>query len=458
MTDLAGRDKKLYVPKKLSVGQFLIRCFIFIFLFSISALFAEASPDPIQQCLDQASAPNPKPSSGIRNAQMTYKQVSVDQLSNRCDEQGSLEDVQKALSYQLDVCRRELYDGLQKIQIGCEEFTRDEWCLKTVKQMVKEANSATDFKAFLRQIRTEFNWYQSSGLQQPTEDGKFAAGQTEVTGYYSPLIKANRTAQGPFQYPIYSRPPDLVEMDQETRGGCGYHWCRKNADGSYSPYFTKEEINGGALKGKGLEIAYVEDPVDAEFMMIQGSGSLDLPDKTGQRGVVRVSYAAQNGRELVMLGRIIKCAGGQVSDYSSMNGIKNYLRAHADQVQKLLNYNLSYIFFREVPDGPIGSEGIPVTPIHSIAVDRSQVPMGIPVLIDVQKSDPGAGQTPSCPITSSLAVAQDTGGAIRGAHFDWYQGTGDQAAASAGKLDNPGWFFIGIIQGAGHAVPGCHQR
>jgi len=410
-----------------------------------------ASADSIQDCLDQISQDPKNPPTGLSDSVMTYAPVTVDKLNNRCDEQGSLEDVKQALNYQLESCRRRSPDGRTHFQIACREYSRDEWCLQTTEEMLALAESAPDFKTFLQQVRTEFDWYQSSGLSQPSPDGKFSAGQTQVTGYYSPLIKASRTRQGSFKYPIYGRPDDLVESDPSDPEGCGYNWCLKNVDDTLSPYYTKEEIDNGALTGEGLEIAYVEDPIDVAFMMVQGSASLDIQNKSQSDDILRLSYAAQNGRKLYMLGRVIKCDGGKVEDYSSMNGIRNYLHSHPEKIKKLLHYDQSYIFFEEVDDGPIGFEGVPVTGMHSIAVDRSQVPMGISTLIDVQKSVPAT----DCAITSSFAVAQDVGGAISGAHFDWFQGTGEEAEARAGGLDNPGWFYIGLKKGLGHPVGNC---
>ena len=413
--------------------------------------------DAIEDCLNQVPGPNPGPGPGPSPTPplMTYTLASPTDLGPRCHEVGQLQAVKQALAYQLQNCLHDKTNS-QNFQIACRDFSRDEWCQEPIQQMLDMANSASDFSDFLSQVRSGLDWYKSSGFANSSSDGRFSAGETQVTGYYTPLIKASRSKQGSYIYPLYSKPPDLVRAPSKPDEGCGYSWCLLNKDGSLSPFYTHQQIDHGALIGRGLEIAYLQDPIECEFIMVQGSVSLQMQNQDGSPDIVRLSYAGQNGRKSALIGKILKCAGVSKQIYSSMNGIKKYLHQHPNLIQKYLEYDQSYIFFAADPRGHVGEEGVPVTPLHSIAVDRKQVPMGIPVLLDILEPTNVNGKT--CSLVSSMAIAQDTGGAIRGAHIDWYQGTGDQAGIQASALNNPGWFFVGTKKGAGKPIPGCENQ
>nr|WP_245185626.1 murein transglycosylase A [Falsiroseomonas frigidaquae] len=263
----------------------------------------------------------------------------------------------------------------------------------------------------------------------------YAVGEDVLTGYYEPELRGSSTRTGPFQTPLHARPPELVEVDlgsfaQDLRG-------RRTAgvvrDGRLQPYPDRAAIAGGALAGRGLELAWVDDPADAFFLQIQGSGRVRLTDGR----VLRLGYAAQNGHPYYAIGRALVENGALTRETVSMQAIRAWLAAApAAEATALMNRNPSYVFFRPLPDlppeaGPLGALGAPLTPGRSLAVDRTRTPLGAPVWV--------AAQAP----LRRLVVAQDTGGAIRGsARADLFTGWGDAAGAEAGGMRDRAALFV----------------
>jgi membrane-bound lytic murein transglycosylase A len=201
------------------------------------------------------------------------------------------------------------------------------------------------------------------------------------------------------------------------------------------PYPTRGELETQGLL-KGLEILYVEDPVEAFFLQVQGSGRVVLEDGS----VVRLAYANQNGHPYRSIGRWLVEQGELTLSQASMQGIQRWLAANPHRRDELLHQNPSMIFFRELPtgtnpnDGPIGSLGVPITAGRSIALDPRYVPLGLPVFLSTQ--------LPSGP-TRRLVVAQDTGSAILGPHrADFFFGSGPEAGAVAGRMKAPGEMVV----------------
>src|SRR5207253_2916974 len=187
--------------------------------------------------------------------------------------------------------------------------------------------------------------------------------------------------------------------------------------------------DGGPLKG--LELAWVEDPVDLFFLHIQGSGQVEL--ENGER--IRVGYADQNGHPFRSLGRLLIERGEIPAERASMQGIKDWARRNPGRAQEFLNANPSYVFFRELPrdlTGPLGALGVPLTPERSIAVDPRVVPLGVPVYLATTWPN-------TADALNRLMVAQDTGGAIAGAvRADFFWGFGDAAGSQAGRMRQSG--------------------
>jgi membrane-bound lytic murein transglycosylase A len=253
-------------------------------------------------------------------------------------------------------------------------------------------------------------------------------GNAFATGYYEPEIRGSRVRRPGYEVPIYAAPPDLLDTNPQTgersRG-------RLDENGNFVLYYERGEIEDGALAGRGLEIAWAADPVDLFFLQIQGSGRLRQPDGS----VIRIGYASQNGREYVAIGRLMR-ERGILQSPITMQAITAWLRAHPDEGRALMRENKSYVFFRELTGpGPLGALGRPVTPRVTVAADPRFVPLGAPVLL----SDMDNG------LTNGLWVAQDTGGAIRGANrFDTFWGAGEEAARIAGGMSARGraWLLL----------------
>jgi membrane-bound lytic murein transglycosylase A len=230
------------------------------------------------------------------------------------------------------------------------------------------------------------------------------------TGYYEPELNGSRSRTARFAWPIYRRPPELSDN---------------------SPWFTRGEIeSGGILSGRGLEIAWLDDPVEVFFLQVQGSGRIRLTDGT----VIRVGYAGKNNRPYRSIGEELVRRGIYQPHQVSAQVIRNWVRRNPVEGAALLNHNPSYVFFREIPGlapehGPLGAMNRSVRALRSIAVDPQHVPLGAPVWIEKGGAFPLA----------RLMIAQDTGGAIRGAQrADIFYGSGQRAGDMAGIVRDTG--------------------
>lgn len=245
-----------------------------------------------------------------------------------------------------------------------------------------------------------------------------------ATGYFEPEILGSRAAAPGFATPFYRRPADLVDVDLGLFGeeGQGRTLRGHIVGNTLVPYPARADIMAGALAGKGLELAYAADPFEAFFLEIQGSGRLRLPDGS----IMRIGYDSQNGRGYVAIGKVLREAGELPAGGVSMNSILAWLRANPAKAPGVLAANPSVVFFREIiGDGPIGAMGVAVTPRISVAADPTFVPLGAPLIVTTTLP----GNRPF----SALMVAQDTGGAIKGANrIDLFMGGGDAARADAG--------------------------
>lgn len=260
------------------------------------------------------------------------------------------------------------------------------------------------------------------------------------TGYYEPTLHGSRHRSDRYSVPLYVRPPELVSVDlgDFREDLSGRRIAGRVAGDELVPFAERSEIHRGALAGRGLELLWVDDPVDAFFLEIQGSGVVELD--TGER--VRVGYAAQNGHPYFAIGRELVVRGAMTLDEVSMQSIRRWLEEHPREAVDVMHTNASYVFFRTLDrEGPLGAQGVVLAPGRSLAVDRSFLPLGLPVWLDteVPSPDPAA---PSEPF-QRLMVAQDTGGAIRGpVRGDVFFGPGDEAAARAGRMRSAGRMWI----------------
>jgi membrane-bound lytic murein transglycosylase A len=258
-----------------------------------------------------------------------------------------------------------------------------------------------------------------------------------ITGYYEPLLEGSRTRKAPYLFPLYAPPDDLLTIDLAAVEPQlkGLH-LRGRLDGNkVVPYLSRAEIEAPDSPLRGKELFYADDAVELFFLQIQGSGRLHLD--TGE--TVRVAYADQNGYPYQSIGRYLVELGELKLEQASMQGIKAWGRAHPERLQELLNHNSSYVFFRESKeqgDPPLGALGVPLAPGRSIAVDARVVPLGSPVFLATTMPD-------STEPLNRLMLAQDTGGAIRGAvRADMFWGFGPDAGKQAGKMRQKGAMWV----------------
>ena len=290
------------------------------------------------------------------------------------------------------------------------------------------ADAAGDARAF---FETFFTPYAVSGEGGST--GLF-------TGYYEPLIEGRVLPVPPFTAPLRRPPHDLIEVDlgRWSEALKGKSVKGRVKDGRLVPYFDRAEIEAGALNGQGLDIFYVR-PVDKFFLQIQGSGVVAFG--SGKR--VRVGYAGQNGRDYRAIGRDLIEMGAIEPVNVSMQSIRAWLDAHPNEAEAVMNKNKSYVFFRTVdgldPDaGPLGAQNVQLEAGRSLAVDRAYIPLGAPVWLDTTLPT-ALGEARF----RHLVVAQDTGGAIKGAvRGDIFFGSGGLAAEAAGLMKNEGRYAI----------------
>lgn len=263
------------------------------------------------------------------------------------------------------------------------------------------------------------------------------------TGYYQPVIEGSLTETREFRFPIYGKPKDLIvaemvtltpELHVEKMVG------RLEGD-RLVPYFSRREIDGlGRLKGKGYEIAWVKDPVDLFFLHIQGSGLIRLED--GRQ--LQLNYAASNGRQYKSIGRLLIDSGKIPAEEISMQRLRGYLAEHPEERDHLLAQNDSYVFFRFVNNGPLGSLEVPLTPGRSIATDSRLFPQGALAFIVSRRPilDAGGNLTGWQPF-SRFVLNQDTGSAIRGPkRVDLYFGSGREAGLAAGFMRSAGTVYF----------------
>lgn len=293
-----------------------------------------------------------------------------------------------------------------------------------------DPHSDADVRAFLE---AQFTPYQLIGA-----DGRDSG---VVTGYYEPLLQGSLQRSDRYRFPLYAVPDDLLTVDlAELYPELKDKRVRGRLDGRrVVPYWPRTDIDSGRAPLAGKELVWVDDPVEAFFLQIQGSGRVQL----AEGGVLRIGYADQNGQPFRSIGRLLVERGELPLARASMQGIKAWGREHPDQLPQLLGENPSYVFFRAVPpdpaatiDGPIGTLGVPLLAERTIAVDPAIVPLGAPIFL--------ATTYPlSDRALQRLVLAQDTGGAIKGAlRADYFWGFGGEAGREAGGMKQQGRMWL----------------
>jgi len=262
-----------------------------------------------------------------------------------------------------------------------------------------------------------------------------------VTGYYEPEIEGSSVQSETFQVPVYRRPPDLITLApdaERARFNDRITGMRATADGEV-PYHTRADIWAGALAGRGLELLYVSDMVELFYMQVQGSGLVHLDDG----GAVRLTYDGKNGHPYASIGALLVQGGEIAPEAMSMAAVKAWLRADQARGRALMEENQSYVFFRvldedEARDGPLGAQGVALTPRRSLAVDTEYHRLGTPVFVTADQLATEHGEP-----FRRLMIAQDVGSAIRGPQRgDIFWGTGEAAGAKAGSTSHSARFFV----------------
>lgn len=285
-----------------------------------------------------------------------------------------------------------------------------------------KALDTSDNAAIKAFIERHFRPYSVRGNGDP--EGLF-------TGYYEASLRGSLTKSPVYNIPLYTRPDDLVMVDlgefrEELKG---QRIAGRVKDGNLKPYEARAQIVAGQWPHNDKVLVWVDDPVDAFFVQIQGSGVIEL----AEGGTMRIGYAGQNGHIYTAIGRELIARGELEKDNVSMQTIREWLAAHPDQADEIMNTNKSYVFFKPLEgEGPLGGENVALTPGRSLAVDRSLLAYGLPLWVDIES-----------PAIRRLMVAQDTGGAIRGpVRGDVFWGFGTQAEAMAGPMKSKGRYWV----------------
>ena len=417
---------------------------------------AASGHDPVQHCLDLVQlnlARKIAPALRVTShpVQSPPKDLPIQCLA------GDLNEIKSALKNQIANCeRKSAEEKAQTFQFGCRMVKNEDYCLKANTEMLTIASLPNmDYTTFVNRAAREFDWYKSNGSQG--NEGNYKAGTTRFTAYYSPTaIEASADPSDVYRYPIYAAPEGLTYFENpkpELGQGCGVdavtklpiHWCIDNKNGTYSALPTREQIAQGALDGKSRRIAYFRSLYDVSSFMLEGAGSVNLRQKDGSVENVLLNFAGTNGRPNNMIGDVLKCENKKIE-----GSFAAYYARHPDEAYRdTVHYNPSTVFYHRGVSYE-GVDHIPITPNASIATDPTSIPTGTVTLLNVPA-------TSACGTTSSIAVAQDIGGRIKGAHIDRYTGAGPGAGTRA-NFNNFGFVFMGVPKGAGSPVHDCVSK
>jgi membrane-bound lytic murein transglycosylase A len=267
-----------------------------------------------------------------------------------------------------------------------------------------------------------------------------STGSGFVTGYFEPQVAASAERTDRFSYPLYSRPPDLADIDDTTRppGMDASFMFARNGSGGYSEYPDRAAIERGAIAGRGLELAWIENPVDGFFIHIQGSARLLMQDGS----VWRIAYDGKSGHPFTPIGAWLVTHGHLSREAVTMDSIRDWLLADSGRARALMDRNRSFIFFKRVDQenpelGPVAAAGVALSPGRSLAVDHRLHTFGSPIFVCVEGAIPQVGRW------QRLMFAQDTGSAIIGpARGDLFIGSGTHAGHIAGAIKNRADFYV----------------
>ncbi len=349
-------------------------------------------------------------------------------FSDDMDRASLLAAVKNSIAYLLRLPEKEVF------HYGPHSFTRNQ-VLDSQNAFLKILQENSNPSRIAEKIKTDFHVYRATG----------AEGNANVlfTGYFEPLYEASLTPDSVYRHPLYRKPDDLITVDLSRFGNRfeGERIIGRFEGKQVVPYYSRTDIDQkGVLKGRGLEIAWLKDPVDVAFLQIQGSGKLILKDGR----IISAGYSAKNGLPYRSIGKYMIEQGFLTKEEMSMQAIRTYLAQHSAVVQDVLSSNPSYVFFRRAENGPFGNIGVPLTPGRSIALDSNLFPKGaLGFAICKKPVLDSAGVVQGWEEFSRFVLNQDTGGAIRGAgRADIFWGNGPYAEAAAGHLKHEGELYI----------------
>ncbi len=338
----------------------------------------------------------------------------------------------------LDQSRRYLraLPSRTSFRFGNEEYPVQHMLL-SLDRLEEIWRGAGDRKELRNMIVSEFDLYMSSA----GKDGVL------FTGYYEPILNVSFVKSDHYRFPLYRLPNDLLTADLKMFGiDCGASRITGRVNGGkFVPYFDRHQIDDRmVLADRGLEIAWADDPLDVFFLQIQGSGMLRFED--GE--YVRVGFDGQNGRPYKAIGKVLLDEGRIPRDRVSMQTIRAYLEEHRNELERVLNTNPSYVFFKILPEGPVGSIGVRLTAGRSIATDSRTFPKGAPAFIVSAKPEADwRGNVAGWKSYSRFVFNQDTGGAIRGSgRVDVFWGNGEYARAAAGYSKAKGTLYFLVLK------------
>lgn len=332
------------------------------------------------------------------------------------------EDLLEATQASLNYLGKPSSHGFFPVGPG-DEITHERM-VRSITRFGELLETCTSAEDFLDHLNTEFEVWVARG--------RSGTGDVFFTGYGTPILAGALEPGGPYQYPIYRMPDDLVKDPKD-----GAILGRMTSDGGVVPYYTAAELrSNGHLDG--LELAWLTHPYDAFTAQVQGSAVLRLPD--GE--LYEIGYAGKNGHEYTSIGRVLIDEGKIPASKLSQPAIRAYFDAHPEEVDRVLSMNESFVFFQGSAGGPYGCLGQPVTAMHSIATDKDVFPRAAIVYVETRLPDfDPQGALVQRPVRF-FALDQDRGGAIRSAgRCDVFMGLGDDAMARAGHVSARGRMY-----------------
>lgn len=317
---------------------------------------------------------------------------------------------------------------------GADRYTRRH-VQDSQEYLLELISKGLDSKELIKKIKKNFLVYRATG--------RVGNRRVLFTGYYEPIYEGSLTPDEIFQFPLYRRPDDLIRIDlslfrDEFKGKT---ITARVEESKVLPYYSRKQIESEkALEGRGLEIAWLKDPMDVTFLHIQGSGRLKLPDGR----IIPVGYLTSNGRPYRSIGRYMLEKSLLSREEMSMQGIRNYLSESPETMEEVLNHNPSYVFFQTKDNGPFGNINVILTAGRSIALDSGIFPKGSLSFISGQKPTVNSeGEITGWTDFSRFVMNQDTGGAIRGAgRADIFWGSDQYAEVAAGHTKHEGKLYI----------------